>query len=248
MKLKLLIVFYILCVTGNAVAQTETIPLRQQLVKEMNAATPPSGIFENTQSSSTKKSVAAAVVYSLLVPGLGEWYAGGFESGRYFLGAEAGLWLTYASFETYGTWLQNDGRAFAASHSGVPASGKSDQFYVDVSNFMNVYEYNDKKLRDRQPDKVYDPNQGYAWQWDSDANRQQFRTARVSSDRVFNNSRFVIGAIIVNHVVSALNAARLVRRYNNNVAESGINLRIESSLLSDSGVPDGLLLTVRGVF
>ncbi len=256
--LKLAIAFSIFYSAGIAVAQTEnqpaseaashTLQLRQQLVKGMNATMPASGLFEGTQSTSQKKSAAVAALYSLLLPGMGELYANGFESGRYFLGAEAGLWITYASFETYGTWLQKDARSFAVAHSGATANGKSDQFYVDLSNYMNVYEYNDQKLRDRQLEKVYDPSQGYSWQWDSDANRQQFRTSRISSDRVFNNSRFVIGAIIVNHIVSALNAARLVRRYNNNVTESGINFRIDSSLLSDSGAPDGLLLTVRGVF
>jgi hypothetical protein len=256
--LKFIIAFSVFCLAGTVVAQTgnlfgaetapRTLQLRQQLVKGMNAATPASGLFEDSQSFPHKKTAAVAALYSLLLPGMGELYADGFESGRYFLGAEAGLWITYASFETYGTWLQSDARSFAVAHSGATSGGKNDQFYVDLSNYMNVYEYNDQKLRDRQPEKVYDPNNGYFWQWDSDANRQQFHTSRISSDRVFNNSRFVIGAIIVNHIVSALNAARLVRRYNYNVAESGINFRIESSLLSDSGAPDGLLLTVRGVF
>ncbi|MDE3057595.1 MAG: hypothetical protein KGJ59_06535 [Bacteroidota bacterium] len=243
-----LLTFLIFCVAGTFFAQAQQLPLRQQITRGMNNTVTTSNFFEGQQNASAKKSAATAALYSLLVPGVGEWYAGGFESGRYFLGAEAGLWLTYASFETYGTWLQRDARSFAVAHSGATASGKDDQFYVNLANFMNVYEYNDKKLRDRELGKVYDPDAGYYWQWDSDTNRQQFRAARVSSDRVLNNSRFVIGAIIVNHIVSAINAARIVRNYNKNLSENGFQWGFESSLLGENGVPDGILFTVRGVF
>lgn len=245
--MKLTFVVLLMCTVGNFFAHAQSLSLRHELAQISTSTSSTSALFEEQQNVA-KKSVATAALYSLLVPGLGEWYADGFESGRYFLGAEAGLWITYASFETYGTWLQRDARSFAVLHSGATASGKNDQFYVDVSNYMNVYEYNDQKLRDRQPEKVYDPNNGYFWQWDSDANRSQFRSYRISSDRVLTNSRFVIGAIIVNHIVSALNAARIARAYNKNVAENGIHFRLESSLLNDSGVPDGILFTVRGVF
>ena len=39
----------------------------------------------------SKKSVMLAVVASLIVPGMGELYAGSFETGKYYLIAEGGL-------------------------------------------------------------------------------------------------------------------------------------------------------------
>ena len=143
---------------------------------------------------------------------MGELYAGDFGTGRYSLGAEAALWLTYISFQQYGSWIQADSRAYAVSHAGVAMGGKDDQFFVNVSNFQDVYTYNEKKLQDRNLAEVYDPAQGYYWKWDNDVDRQRFRSLRISSAKVFDNSRFVIGAVVVNHIISAISAARLARQ------------------------------------
>jgi len=194
--------------------------------------------------SSTKKSVATAVLYSLILPGMGELYAEGFDQGKYSLIAEGALWLTYASFRQYGTWLRNDARQFAAVHSGAQIAGKNDQFFVDVGNFGNTYEYNEKKLIDRNPERLYDVHAGYYWQWDSDAHRSTFRTMRVSSERVLNNSKFIIGAVIVNHIFSAVNAARLVRRYNQRQDEELGMWWLESSLIHSGAKPDGIKLSL----
>jgi hypothetical protein len=154
-------------------------------------------------SAPEQKSVFTSVVYSLVLPGMGELYAGGFDNGKYFLMAESGLWLTFASFELYGNWLRNDARRFAAAHASASIDGKEDQFFVNAANFSSVYDYNEKKLRDRDIIDVYDPNGSYFWQWDNEQSRLRFRDLRVKSDNVFNNVRFVVGAIIVNHIASA---------------------------------------------
>ena len=56
-------------------------------------------------------------------------------------------------------------RGLFLGHAGVSAEGKDDQFFIDVGNFMSVADYNDKRLRDREPDKLYDPLKGYSWRW-----------------------------------------------------------------------------------
>ncbi len=171
---------------------------------------------------------------------MGELYADDFGTGRFSLVAEVSLWLSYISFQQYGSWLQSDARSFASNHSGASPGGKNDQFFVNVGNFDNVYDYNDKKLRDRNIEAVYDPSLGYYWNWDTDANRQRFRLLRISSDKVYNNSRFVIGAVIVNHIISALNAARLVRHYNRNIDENMGSLQVEPIFHLGLGRADGM--------
>ena len=49
-----------------------------------------------------------------------------------------------------------------SAHAGVDATGKNDDFFVNIGNFMTVEEYNEKRLRDREPEKLYDPLAGYA--------------------------------------------------------------------------------------
>ncbi len=193
---------------------------------------------------SNKKSGFTAVLYSLLLPGMGELYVDGFDQGQYSLIAEGGLWLTYFSFQRYGSWLQTDARNFAATHAGATTTGKQDQFFVDLGNFNDTYDYNDKKLRDRDLDKVYNVNAGYYWRWDSDQNRKDYRAIRVSSERVLNNSQFVIATIVVNRLISAINAARLTRLYNQRINDTLGSWWLESSIINDGLKPDGVSLRI----
>jgi hypothetical protein len=198
-------------------------------------------------ASPSRKSVGLAALYSLILPGMGEWYAGGFSSGKYFLVAEGGLWLTYTAFNVYGDALRDDSRSFAVAHAGVQTAGKNDQFFVDIGNFMSVSEYNDKKLRDRSLDRLYDPAQGYAWQWDSDLSRSTYRGQRVSSDNVYNNRKFVVAAVIINHVASAINAARSAISRNKELTDRA-DLLVGAQVMGVPGQVHGVLVTIRKTF
>ncbi|TAK64000.1 MAG: hypothetical protein EPO24_03625 [Bacteroidetes bacterium] len=194
-----------------------------------------------------KKSVAAAVALSLLLPGLGEWYAGDYSSGKYLSMAEGGLWLTWASFRLYGDWIQNDARTYAVQHAGITTDNKDDQYFIDIGNFVSVDAYNEQVLRDRDDDKVYDANSHYNWNWDTDNNREQYRQLRVQSDKVYNNANFVIAAIIVNHVISGINAARTATKHNNAIDETG-GLNFQASPLGTLAAPSGIILTATYQF
>jgi len=200
-------------------------------------------LFQET-TRSEKKSVALAALYSLLVPGMGEIYTGEFSSsGKYFLIAEGALWLTFTVFEVYGNALQTDSRSFAVANAGIDPSGKDDQFYVDISNFLNVYDYNEAQLRDRELRQVYDPAGGYAWQWNSDASRQLYRDQRISSVNMFNNEKFIVAAVIVNHVLSAINAGRTAVLHNREVDRQSGGLEIQADVLGGIGHVHGIQLS-----
>lgn len=200
------------------------------------------------QPSSEKKSVGLAVLYSLALPGMGELYAGSFSSGRYFLAAEGLLWLTYTVFQVRADALRDDSRGFAVAHAGITLQGKNDQYFVDIGNFLNIDDYNQKKLRDRDADKVYDPALGYAWQWDSDASRSAFRDQRVSSDNAYNNRKFVVAVVLINHVASAINAARSAVMHNRELEGALSGLSLEAEVLGSPLHSHGMALTVRKTF
>ncbi|MFA6468375.1 MAG: hypothetical protein WCW35_05705 [Bacteroidota bacterium] len=220
-------------------AQEKYFHLRSELTRSIESPVTIQDIVPETKKSGTK-----AVLYSLLLPGMGELYADRFDQGRYSLIAEGGLWLTYFSFQQYGDWIRNDARKFAASHAGASTSGKNDQYFVDLGNFNDTYEYNEKQLRDRELENVYDPKAGYFWKWDSEFNRREYRAMRVSSERVLNNSKFIIASIVVNRIISAINAARLVREYNSRVNDELGSWRLESSLIDNGLRPDGMKLSI----
>jgi hypothetical protein len=192
-----------------------------------------------------KKSPALAAVYSLLLPGMGELYAEGFSSGKYFLMAEGALWLTYGAFSVQGSSQQDDARTYALSRAAIDPAGKDDQFYVDIGNFLTTEEYNDKQLRDRQPELLYSRAKGEGWTWESDAARSAYKEERLSSEQTYNNRKFVVAAIIVNHIASAINAARAAVSYNSALDRALGDLRFDASVLGGVHRPHGLLVTVR---
>jgi hypothetical protein len=226
-----------------------TFETRLDLIGPVQSTSASSMSLPQDVSVSGKKSVGLAALYSLLIPGMGELYTGEFgSSGKYFLAAEGVLWLTWGTFDVYGNSVRDDSRAFAVAHASADVSGKDDQFFVDLGNFMNTADYNEKKLRDREVDKLYDPAAGYAWQWDSDASRATFRDRRVSSDNAYNNRKFVIAAVIVNHVASAINAARAAIAHNKEIDSALGDLQFGARVLGGWEQPDGIMLSVAKSF
>jgi TM2 domain-containing membrane protein YozV len=195
--------------------------------------------FDLSPASESKKSVLLAVVASLLVPGLGELYAGSFESGKYFMIAEGGLWLTYSGFRMQSKWLMQDAQTFANQHADANFSSKDDQYLVNIGNFNTTAEYNDAKGRNREYDLIYQPTRPeYQWNWDTEANRLRFKDMRIHSGEVKNNSKFIIGAIVVNHLLSAFSAGKKTAAYNRSLSAMD-NVEIHSYTLNNGLQVDG---------
>ncbi|MBN1479960.1 hypothetical protein EH223_18690 [candidate division KSB1 bacterium] len=159
------------------------------------------------------KNRGKALFLSLLVPGLGQYYAEARTKGAVFLGMEIGLWLTYSGFKAYGNWRQNDYETFAASHAGVNLTGKDHTYFIDVGNFDNIYEHNEYRLRQRYFYKYYQDTEFWYWDWDSKANMEKFDQLRVSADTANNRAQFVLGMIVANHLISAIDAVWSVHKY-----------------------------------
>ncbi len=166
-----------------------------------------------------KKKPMLAVLYSVLLPGMGELYAGSFEKGKYFTIADAVLWGTVAGFNIYGNFQKDNYIAFAQSYAGIDPDNKDNQFYADIGYYNDVEQFNTEKELNRQFDETYD-RQTYFWHWQSDEQRREFRNIWLSSENAFNNIRFAVGALILNRVISAINAVRLVAAYNKNLEQN----------------------------
>jgi len=221
-------------------------PLSTMVKQEHQAKIIAPVALEDNDSSPSQKSVLLAAVASLIVPGLGEWYAGSFESGKYQLIAEGGLWLSYAGFRMHANWIQQNAQTFAVQHAGASFGNKDDQYAVNIGNFLSTEEYNQAKLRNREDDLVYVANQ-YQWQWDSDANRSQFKDMRIRSATIRNNSNFIIGAIVVNHVLSAFFAGKKAAAYNRSLS-MGENVELQAYPLIQGGRADGMALSMTAKF
>jgi len=142
---------------------------------------------------------------SLLVPGWGQLSKGKRFKAYAFFTVEATLITSLIAFRTYKGWLEEDYETFACQHAGV-IGGKDHQFYVDIGNWQDNTVFNEQRLRDRQFDRLYN-NPADRWNWDSEANRLHFKSLRIDADRAGQKSLMVLGALILNHLFSAVDAS-----------------------------------------
>jgi hypothetical protein len=168
------------------------------------------------KESAAPKNKGKAMFMSLLVPGWGQRYAGASTKSMVFFGFEVAAWMTYGGFTAYGNWRENDYETFAASHAGVNLDGKNHTYFIDVGNFDDIYEHNAYRLQQRNWNKYYQDVEFYYWKWDSKENMQKFDDLRISADTADSRAKFVLGAIVANHIVSAIDAVWSVHRYEQN--------------------------------
>jgi len=196
------------CVAQERIRFPNTQPNPLLVLQKQSSEMPLLGV-----NADDKKSVVAAIALSLVLPGTGEWYVGNTQSARYHLLAEGGIWVTYASLKLHSQWLKNDAHTFARVHAGASFSGTDGDYDVNIGNYMSFEDYNNAKLRYREYDLVY-TDANYQWQWDTDANRQIFRSQRIKSSEKANNAKYVIGVAVLNRVISAFRAGTLASNYN----------------------------------
>jgi hypothetical protein len=187
-----------------------TLTIYPQTIKNPQYNAPVQGEFQ-------KKSVGLAVIYSLLLPGMGELYGGNYTTGKYFTIAEATFWGTYIGMNAYSNWQRERYHSFAASNGGVNVAGKNDDYFANIGAYLDINEYNDDMARQGAFDKMYNPVTEY-WKW-TPQDRVKYRSIWTSSEQSHNNLRFVVGALVLNRVVSAINAARVVIAHNKNASQ-----------------------------
>ena len=178
-----------------------------------------------------KKNTGLAIIYSLLLPGMGELYAESYQSGKYFTIAEGLLWGTYIGVNTYGNWQQERYKSFAAAKGSVNVAGKDEDYFATISEYISIEQFNNEKALERKFDEMLN-EKTYYWKWTSE-DRRAYRSMWVSSEQAFNNLRFVVGALIINRIASAVNAVRLVTKYNKQQTEElswNISAGVENSI------------------
>ena len=205
------------------------------------ASTPPS-----PQTSMERKSGSLAVLYSVILPGMGELYADRFDRGVYPLATEAALWLGLIGVNTYGTWVENDARTFARQHAGIDPSGKSDEYYVHIENYSDIYDYNNQRLIERRLNELYPDEPMWAWDWDTDDNRRYYKDRRILSDKMHNAVSFFVLGMVANRIWSAIQSAAFVRHHNAALEQqSALMPSLDTQLISRAGKVDELRLTFR---
>ncbi len=186
-----------------------------------------------------KKSPALAAFASLAVPGLGELYAGRYDVGKYSTISEVALWAFYTAVGLYSNQVRNDAINFASIYAGANVAGKPSQYFVDVGNFLNTADYQALHIENGDyAGALRYQAATYQWQWQSDADRAEFKNLRIKADNYLNIGRYTLAVIFLNHIISAIDAARLT---------SAINASAATSLNGTPGT-EGMYLKVSAGF
>jgi hypothetical protein len=182
---------------------------------------------QQNQLQNQQKSVFGAFMMSLALPGLGEAYVGETQYTRFFIATEVLGWGLYIANIIQVENREQQYKNFASQHAGIDRNGKDIQFWIDLGKFDSVYDHNEERRRQRDVDAIYAETLQNFWAWDKDANRQFYEWQRIRAREIERREVFYIGGIVLNHVVSAINALRLARAYNREQKELSWNMDFE---------------------
>jgi hypothetical protein len=176
-------------------------------------------------TASGESSMKRAVLYSLLLPGLGEYYTGHTVRARAFFAIEAAVWTSFIVLRTQGHLREDRYKEFAVQFAGISGTDHSDDFYktVGVHGSSNDYEaeFKSESRPEIWPDVGYDALEKYylenrisdfeEWAWASFDRRIQYREMRSSSRLAYRRSLYMLAAAAANRVASAVSAYQTVK-------------------------------------
>jgi hypothetical protein len=167
------------------------------------------------------------LLYSLLLPGLGELSMGEKKRAIGFFVAEGLIWTSFTYWTVAGHLRQDDYIEQASLNAGVGVSSESDDYwrlvgqYVASSGGSGTYEEDlRREARDTYPNDpaAQDalvaerlPTGDRAWSWSSSEFQSAYQETRESSRRAFNRAKYSYAAAILNRVVSVIDVQLLSR-------------------------------------
>ena len=141
---------------------------------------------------------------SFILPGWGELDLKNEKRSKQFFIQEASIWLSFFGLKYISNTYESSYKAFAALHASTDLENKPFQYRVDIGDYNTYDEFIDSKRRNRQTDLIWPENLGYEWQWDSESNRKEYDDMRIISGIAKKYSKFAIGAMIANRIISAI--------------------------------------------
>jgi len=168
----------------------------------------PSALFAQ-EAKSPKK----AAFLSVLLPGLGERYAGGRKSAKFFLFTEGMFWTGLFAFQKLNTTRENTFRAYAAARAGATTEEKPNSHYDRLSSYNSIYDYNARLqyVEGTSVTPLPETPENF-WEWDTPSSREHFRKLRSKATWARTRSFLFVGALIFNRFASALNAANIAAK------------------------------------
>lgn len=202
---------------------------------------------EERAAQAKPKSPGKALLFSAAVPGTGQLYNGS-KRGFVYLGVEALSWFAYFSFHSSGEDKQHEYQDYADGHWDIDRlkAAASDTNCVTPPDSLDIARI--EEFRETNEQHYYEDVgklEAYSCGWDSPTNRQTYRDMRKESNRLLTNARRATTVAFINHVVSAVDAFLLARKFNKHLGQ-GIDMKLE--LVADVRNPRGKVTLTKRFF
>ena len=183
---------------------------------------------EQPHGGSVRRSSKLAFLMSLVLPGLGELYYGAEKTGAAFMAVEAGAGITFARWNSKGDSIERQFRDFADLHWH-----EEDYRQLDLNTPQGFY-HRGETLPPKQEDaqqyyELIGKYNQFVFGWDDatdgqgrvgmgipftvhpsqirSTNRDSYEDERTRSNRYLKRSSRILGLVVANHLVSAVNAS-----------------------------------------
>ncbi len=189
------------------------------------AAAPEWSYQEGDAGTDAPLSTGKAVLYSLLLPGLGDWKLGHKDRAAVFFAVEGVIWVSFIAFEVQGSDYEEEYQDLAARFAGVTSTDHSDDFYATIRDYDSAEEY-EASIKNEGQFELY-PNIGSEaldryftenrvedyepWLWASTDRRLQYSEVRSASKTAYRRADYMLAAAATNRVVSAIFAYAAAR-------------------------------------
>jgi len=193
------------------------------------------------------KSVKRAFVYSLIVPGAGEFYANSKIKAVLFFGLDATLWTLYFNYHKKGKNKENEYIAFADLNWD---EGKYRDWWAGLdTTARKKYSHTLPDKHDQQYYEMIGKYKQFAFAWEGfDPNtagedsltpsRDHYLDVRAQSNNLLNKAKYSVMFSLANHILSAFDAAIAVKKHNRKGERfSQIHLQMRLSERDDEIVP-----------
>ena len=204
-------------------------------------------ISQNEPGTELKQvSPGKAALLSLLLPGAGELYLGQRNFFAAFISTEIVAWSALIANRLFYQHLVREYKTYARQHAGFdPTVPRDDRYWVDIGKYDDIYAFNEQRERERYFADLYEVTPENYWRWDAHENRIKYDSKRIHANDVDNQRVYFQLAIVLNHLVSGINALRLARRHNKDLEEQKVGVRFDAYRESKYSRYVGFNLSIR---
>ncbi len=176
--------------------------------------------IESSLENSESKSEWGAALMSLALPGTGHFYLGEKKRGTAFLSVDltliAGTILSEATSRRIDYGSMDYARRYASTNS---SRGREDKYWNDIGNHDSTItdsdDWNQSVDKYRDPENRYDGED--VWEWRAMSQKNSYIDQRDRADKWHVASLVMVGGLVVNRLVSFVDARRIARKHNANL-------------------------------